>query len=330
MSEKDSTSVLMSVTPKPKDTDIVPQDEGKPLTRIQKYMDSPAVINRFKGVMTEREAMNYIASVMIAVADSNALQKCSPPSIYIQALRAATLRLSVDTSIGEAYLIPFGDRATLVVGYKGLVELAKRTGKYRYINAGPVYEGETVTEDRITGFHSLSGHATSKKVIGWIAAFELTDGFGKTLYMTVDEITDHAKYYSKGYDRKDNYGKFTSLWHNDRELPKMQKKTVLRLLLRRWGTLKAADAEMLEEIEGEDTPDQPITIEGELKDMLDKRADDDDNPDPVTDATWKRFEELRAQAIKAKIPYQDVQRTATTETDLGLYIPELEADVSAK
>lgn len=243
--------------------------EDKALTKIQNYLDAPMIKARFAQMMGERGASSYIASGLLAVADSKALQQCQPVSIYTQLLRAATLRLSVDPGIGQAYLVPFGSRATLIVGYKGLYDMAIRTGKYRYINVGPVYQGEIITENRITGFHKLEGGKTGKEVIGWLGAFEMTNGYAKTFYMTVEEIHEHGKKYSKSYDRSD------SLWKSDPR--KMERKTVLRLMLRRWGYIDPSDAQVLEEVD----QDQPETVEAEfnsLADGLDKREPEEEAP----------------------------------------------------
>lgn len=227
------------------------------IARISNYLDSDTVKARFASVLGDRQAMPYIASVMITVKESKQLQECHPESIYTSALRAATLKLSTDTATGQAYMVPFKGRATLVVGYKGLYDMAVRTGKYRYINVGPIYEGQVVEENQITGFHSISGRRTGDKVIGWIGAFEMNPergqvtGFGKTIYMTVEEIHAHAKEYSKSYDYKD------SPWK--KETPKMERKTVLRLLLRRWGYMDPADVETLNETEGDEVIEADAT-----------------------------------------------------------------------
>lgn len=224
------------------------------IQKVSRFMDAEIVKSRFAEVLGSKSAGAYIASVIVAVKENEALMTCQPESIYTSALRAATLRLSVDPATGQAYLVPFSGRATLIVGYKGLYDMAIRTGKYRYINVGPIYEGQTVEENPITGFHSISGSPTAeakmnKKIIGWIGAFEMnpargqTTGFGKTFYMTVEEIHDHAKEYSKGYDNP------KGVWK--KETQKMERKTVLRLLLRRWGYLDPSDVTVLEQIEGE-------------------------------------------------------------------------------
>jgi len=230
-------------------------EEKKQITaieRVSNYLDKTR--DRFAGVIGERAAGAYISSVMIAVKESKHLQECSLESIYVSALRAATLKLSVDQSTGQAYMVPFKGRATLVVGYKGLYDMAVRTGKYRYINVGPIYEGMEVEENPITGFHTISrtGTLNKDKVIGWIGAFEMNPergqvtGFGHTIYMTVEEIHAHAQQYSKSYNDP------KSPWKT--ETHKMERKTVLRLLIRRWGYLDPADVQALEEVESEAEP----------------------------------------------------------------------------
>ena len=302
-------------------TNIVPVEE-KGLTKITTYMDAPIVKARFAQIMGERGASNYISSVLIAVADSKQLQECHPASIYTGALRAATLRLSVDPGVGQAYLVPFKGRATLIVGYKGLHDMAVRTNRYRYINVGRIYEGQEVDEDPITGFHSIHGSKTSNKVIGWIGAFEMLPRFGgysKTLYMTVEEIHEHGKRYSKSYDHSD------SPWQTEPD--KMEKKTVLRLLLRRWGYIDPADVKELEALENEEPidvlPDVPSTKAPELKHSKEANIailSGDGNPDPVKDDTWTLWEDFKTRAIAQNIIPPDVNRLETTDADLRQYI----------
>ncbi len=311
--------------------------EEKALTRITNYMESAVVKSRFAQIMGERGASTYISSVLIAVADSYALQKCAPASIYTSALRAATLRLSVDPGTGQAYLVPYKGHATLIIGYKGLHDMAVRTNRYRYINVSPIYEGQEVTEDQITGFHSIGGARSGNKVIGWIGAFEMLSKFGgysKTMYMTVDEIHAHAKQYSKGYDYKDDKGEYTSLWHKEPE--KMERKTILRLLLRRWGYIDPADVQMLEEIDGE--PEIIDTEFNALAEQAERHAPEihnspeansatlgfGNNPDPVKDETWKAWEEWKKRAAIQGVEVSDVQRGGTTNKDLLSYIKEIE------
>jgi recombination protein RecT len=225
---------------------------------IVKYMQNETVKVRFEELMGERDASAYISSVLLAVANSPQLSECTPASIYTSALRAATLRLSVDAGLGQAYLVPFKRTATLIIGYKGLYDLAVRTNQYRYINVGKIYEGEEIIEDRLSGFIKIGGVKKSDTVIGFIGAFEMVNGFAKVIYMTCEEIDAHAKKYSKTYNRDD------SLWKT--ETMQMMRKTVLRILLRKWGYFNPGDAQMIETVEGEsdfidavaeDVPEEP-------------------------------------------------------------------------
>jgi recombination protein RecT len=316
-------------------TAIIPVEE-KGLTKITNYMDAPVVKARFAQIMGERGASNYISSVLIAVADSKQLQECQPASIYTGALRAATLRLSVDPGVGQAYLVPFKGRATLIVGYKGLHDMAVRTNRYRYINVGPIYEGQEVIEDQITGFHRLAGARSGNKVIGWIGAFEMLPRFGgysKTLYMTVEEIHTHAKRYSKSYDRSD------SPWQTEPD--KMERKTVLRLLLRRWGYIDPADVKELEEMENEEPIEAEFNAIAEgteqhyapevrnSKDANISILSGNGNPDPIKDETWERLEAMRAQAALVNVIIPDVNRAATTDADLRKYLDDIAPELGA-
>jgi recombination protein RecT len=316
-------------------TAIIPVEE-KGLTKITNYMDAPVVKARFAQIMGERGASNYISSVLIAVADSKQLQECQPASIYTGALRAATLRLSVDPGVGQAYLVPFKGRATLIVGYKGLHDMAVRTNRYRYINVGPIYEGQEVIEDQITGFHRLAGARSGNKVIGWIGAFEMLPRFGgysKTLYMTVEEIHTHAKRYSKSYDRSD------SPWQTEPD--KMERKTVLRLLLRRWGYIDPADVKELEEMENEEPIEAEFNAIAEgteqhyapevrnSKDANISILSGNGNPDPIKDETWERLEAMRAQAALVNVIIPNVNRAATTDADLRKYLDDIAPELGA-
>jgi recombination protein RecT len=231
-----------------------------PYEGIKKYMRSEAVKERFMEIMNEREASFYISSAILAVGNSDALQKCEPNSIAVSAFRAALLQLTVDPSLGRAYIVPFGNKATFIVGYKGLIELATRTGKYRYIHCAQIYEGMEVNESILTGVHNVTGGKSGKKVIGYLAYFEMNGGYTKSLYMTVEEIHAHAKKYSKSYDNP------KGLWKLDPAA--MERKTPLRLLLLQWGQFSHGEAEILkaEEVNGDNV------IDGLAVDMPDPEA----------------------------------------------------------
>ncbi len=127
-----------------------------------------------------------------------------------EALKAAVLRLPINKALGQAFIIAYNNTVTLPdgskckqyeptfqIGYKGLYQLAMRTGQYRIINADVVYEGELKKKSKLTGEIDLDGDRKSETVIGYFAYIELLNGYHKALYMSVEEIAIHAKRYSK-------------------------------------------------------------------------------------------------------------------------------------
>ena len=113
------------------------KEQTKAIT-IREYMRTDAVLGGFVDILGVADAKPYISNVLIAVQNDEKLMKCDHGSIYTSALRAASLKLSVDPIAKQAYLIPFGNKCTLQVHYKGLVDLAVRTEKYKFINVAPV------------------------------------------------------------------------------------------------------------------------------------------------------------------------------------------------
>ena len=229
------------------------------MTRVKNYLLSEEVVDRFKQMMGAN-APYYLNQVLIVVANNAELQKCSPPSILISAMRAASLRLSVDPVQGHAWIIPYSGQATFQIGYRGVYELAMRTGLYRFINVIDIFEGEELIENRMTGMHTIGGQRTGNRVIARMLYFQLTNGFEKTYPMTVEEIEAHAQKYSKSYSGR------RSPWNDPDERPKMERKTVLMNGLRKWGRFVSEDMEIINQIEdGETWPNRVgIPEEGEV------------------------------------------------------------------
>lgn len=206
------------------------QKERKKELTIQSIMsreDVMAKINRMMG----KKAQGFVTSAL-QVVSSGLLAKADPVSVYAGIMTAASLDLSLNPAIGHAHLIPFNItlpdkskqvKAVFVIGYLGLIELCQRSGQYKNISATPIYKGQLVESNPLTGF-KFDFTKTSKEVIGYAAYIELVSGFQKTLYMTKQEVLDHGKKYSK------TFGKQGSAWVTDED--KMCCKTVLRALLK--------------------------------------------------------------------------------------------------
>ena len=284
--------------------------ESKEL-QLRKYMQGDQAIQRFTDLFgNEKVAKNYIGQVLIVVSQSKALADCEQKSILASALRAAALRLSVDPGLRQAYLVPFKGKCTLIIGWKGLKDMAIRTGRYSYIQTSPIYEGENMEQDRITGQCKITGNRTSKTIIGWYAGFKMTSqygGFEASEYMSIEEIEEHKKQYSKGASRED------SAW---KTAPKvMQMKTVLRRLINRHGYIDPNDENLINEINteeqeypeldfevGEDHKDTPL-IEGEVVESAEEAIED------------LGYDDL----IKTKSAYMKAAKTAVGYNDPGLF-----------
>lgn len=203
---------------------------GEPVT-LKALLASPAVKKRFEEILDKR-APQYMTSIINLYNSEAQLQKCDPMSVISSAMVAASLDLPIDRNLGYAWIVPYYDkrtkttRAQFQLGYKGYIQLALRSGQYRYINAIPVHKGELkkwnpLTEEIEIDFESRE----SDEVIGYAGFFELLNGFRKTVYWRKEDIEAHRQKYSKS-----GFG-----WENDWD--SMALKTVIKSLLSRWGIL---------------------------------------------------------------------------------------------
>ena len=200
---------------------------------LPQLLENDAVKKRF-GEILDKNATAFIQSLLTIYNGNETLRKCEPRSILAAAGLAATLNLSISPSLGHAYIVPFGGKAQFNIGWKGLVQLAHRTGKYTALNSSVVYEGEIRGVDCITG-ELIKGDKISDTIVGYVAYMRLDNGFEKSLYMTRAEMENHAETYSQTY--KSDKNKNWSIWA--KQFNVMACKTVLKLLLSRWGILSA-------------------------------------------------------------------------------------------
>ena len=184
-------------------------------------INDKSIRNRAKACLGENSGA-FISSMLDLYSGDQYLQKCDPHAVAMECLKAASLHLPIVKGLGFAYVVPYKNVPQFIIGWKGLVQLAQRTGQYACINADAVYEGEDVRRNRLTGQIEITGSPTEEKAIGYFAYFRLVNGFEKMLYMTRKEVDDYAKRYSKAYS--------TGPWKT--EFDAMAKKTLLRQLLK--------------------------------------------------------------------------------------------------
>lgn len=227
-------------------TTAAPQENNKvqPIEALKNILNAPSVQEQFKNALKENSG-SFVAGVIDLFSNDKTLKLCAPKQVVMECLKAAILKLPINKSLGFAYIVPFksGDKhiATFIMGYKGYIQLAMRTGQYRFINTDVVYEGELKKVNKLTGEIDFTGEKTSDTVVGYFSYIEMNNGFSKTLYMTKKQVDDHAKKYSK------SYGNSSSTWKTDFEA--MAKKTVLRNLLSHYGFLSV---EMINAFDNED------------------------------------------------------------------------------
>lgn len=282
------------------------QQKSTQSATLKGLMESPTMQKKF-GEVLKGKAKGFTTSVLNLVNSDSYLADAQPMSIITGAMVAATLDLQIDKNLGYAYLVPFNTKnkvtgkwekkANFVLGYKGYIQLAQRSGQYKSINLVTVYEGQVKSWNPLTEELDYDPNGrTSDKVIGYVGRFQLLNGFTKTTYWTWDEVEAHRIANNKDRDKK----KLSGVWKTNYDA--MAQKTVLRALLSKWGILSidmqtavksdetatviddsdelVKDPTVLDDVEEEDEPmktkeskDFPDNVEsktGEIKDSQPK------------------------------------------------------------
>ena len=238
--------------------------QKSPVVAFKNYLNSGKVQALLKNrLSSDKMKTDFMSSVIEIVTGSPELQQCDPQSILSESLKAASIHLPLNKALGRCYVVPFKNKgvltATMIIGYKGYIQLAKNSGKYRNINADVVYEGQITYTNYLTGEIKIDHAPTSDKVVGFFAYIEELNGFNKTLFMTIEQIAHYAKTYVP-------YLKFNNKVTEDTIKQKLQnhathgpeqgigwmsdsvtmaKKTCLRQLLTKWGNLSIEEQEAI-------------------------------------------------------------------------------------
>ena len=205
-------------------TQITTQQQNMSLSEL---MHSPVVVGKLNEVWNSPQMANSFMSSVISVANGNPqLRKAEPMSIIGAAMVAATMQLQVIPTLGQCYIIPYGSKAQFQVGYLGLLQLCQRSGQFKKILAAPVHEGEYISGDEFDEDYVFDRkQRKSDKVIGYMAKFELLNGFTKVAYWDIDKVKAHATKFSQAFRAG-----FNSPWKSDFDA--MAQKTVLKSILK--------------------------------------------------------------------------------------------------
>lgn len=222
----------------------------------------------------------FMTSLLSIVNNNSYLRNASPDSIYTSAMMAAALDLPINPNLGFAYIIPYGNQAQFQIGYKGLIQLALRSGQFKTISVTPVCEGQLIENNPLTGFKFDFNVKQSDKVIGYAAYFSLINGYEKTMYMSVSEVEAHGKKYSKTFNN--------GVWKND--FNAMAQKTVLKLLLSKYAPLSI-------EMQKAVVADQAVikNVEEMEVEYVDNGIDNSEVKEQVSQIATARIDKLKAK-----------------------------------
>jgi recombination protein RecT len=280
-------------------------------------------------------AARFAANITSAVAVNPTLQECDAGTILAGALLGESLLLQPSPQLGQFYLVPFESKAKrdrqgnvikpaclkaqFVLGYKGYIQLALRTGQYKRLNVLEVKSGELggwdPFEERFHEMHFIEDFEkrAAMPTVGYIAHFEYINGFQKTLYWTADQMMAHADKYSSAFSAaaykkllngeipQNELWKYSSFWYKD--FDGMAKKTMLRQLISKWGIMTA---EMTMAYERDGHVMMPDTASGDLlPEVTDtpELSQQDEQEQPKIERTAKTMDlpEPEADEVKAAV-----------------------------
>lgn len=284
-----------------------PSAKAVAVTGFQKVLNNSYYQNLLQNTLKENKG-TFATSLMELVTSDEKLLQCDPNLLMAEALKAASLHLPLNKQLGQCYILPFKNKGvmtpTVVVGTRGYLNLALRTGKYETINTDVVYEGELLGYNKVTGELDLSGERTSDVPVGYFAYFKMKGGYTKLLYMTLHDVCQYAKSYAPTLKFNDKITPDTlqemairqaAQGSNDgvgwlANFESMALKTVLRRLLSKWGELSIeSNTDILSIDEAEPTAaerrneefaeaKEVVTVDATTGEVIKEEAPKEDNP----------------------------------------------------
>lgn len=259
--------------------------------QLKKWFSNESLIKQL-GSQLSISPQAFTSSVLSVVNNNKYLRNADPASIYGAAMVAASMNLQVNPSLGECAIIPYGKQAQFQVMRSGLVQLAMRSGVIKSLINEIVYEGQLVKKNKFKGVYEFDEDAkTSDKVIGYMSYMETVEGFEKTLYMTVDEVKEHAKKFSKTYQSG------SGIWKENFDA--MAMKTVLKKLLSKWAPKSVAPARQFDQAVVKINPDKGQT---DIEDAEVVYVDNDNENENAKTAIAEAAEKAATAAKESKEP----------------------------
>ena len=255
-----------------------------------------------------KRSQRFVAAITSAVSTNPALQECEAGTILSAALLGESLNLSPSPQLGQYYLVPFKKKdkqgnvtqtnATFVLGWKGYLQLAIRSGYYKKINVIAIKEGELENFDPLEEVITVNliedeEQREDAKTVGYYAMFEYLNGFKKAMYWNKTKMEKHADKYSAAFNLysyrlllegkipKNEMWKYSSFWYAD--FDSMAFKTMIRQLISKWGIMSIDLQTAFEkDIESEKAAE---FVENNIEAELDENANKTPIRFDTTDAT---------------------------------------------
>lgn len=270
---------------------------AKNLRQMIKVMQ-PEIEKALPSVITPER---FTRMVLTAVSTTPQLANCTQDSFMGAMMSAAQLGLEPNTPLGQAYIIPYRDRskgvmqAQFQIGYKGLIDLAHRSGEFKSIDARVVYENDTFEYEYGLEPKLIHKPATTNrgKAIFYYACYTLVNGGFGFEVMSVEDVKEHRRKYSKAR---------TSPW--DTNFDEMARKTVLKRVLK-YAPIKT---EFAKQVNADNTTKTTLS---------DSMIDEQDQTD------WDNMEEAEVEVIDDEEPAaQEPAQEQTEQQQAFIPIPE--------
>jgi recombination protein RecT len=216
-------------------TDVIDTTAVAKTETVKSLVAMPSYRMRFDEVLGKERAAAFLGSLTALTAEKS-LGECEPRSVVAAAFIAATLDLPIQKGLGFAWIIPYKEGggkpvAQFQIGWKGIVQLALRSGQFRRLNAYPVnqdaFKGNDEFAEAIIDHQSLDDE---KDPAGFAVSWELLNGFRKTVYWTYAKCIRHAAKYSQSYRTKGTSKR--NAWNTSE--PEMCMKTVVNNAGKKW------------------------------------------------------------------------------------------------
>lgn len=221
-----------------KSNELVAETQGKPKSRSKKATTIKDLVVAYKkeiakGLPEGMDANRFERMMQSALSANERLSKdCTPMSVLAAMMNAAQLGLEPNTPLGQCYLIPGFNKkenqweCQFQIGYKGMLELAYRTGDYKIIDAHPVYENDEF--DFSYGLDAKLYHKPALndkgRLIAFYAMYQLTNDGYRFVVMSKEDMDDFGRQNSRSFTKEN------SPWQNN--YIEMALKTVLKRLLK--------------------------------------------------------------------------------------------------